>query len=394
MALGSSITYPTAPLNTQTTGISAVSLGDIGRIHAIDPMTDYVSDGKAVLYKMLTLTAMAPSEISPAVYWMEGDDFPRQVTVNGAMSDSATTLAIDEAVGLKNMLLRNVRTGEHLYASAAASTTSMTVTRGYAGTTAAAILDEDKLEVLSVLLPEGADANAGVTILPLQAYNYIQFFSQDVSLTDVQNYGETRDDIGQFTTQERKTMTWVMQQMDASIRWGVKTETTDASGNNLYLTDGIASTAGNAIDISGSLTYDGLTEDFQPVFNDSESSPVKTLVCGLTLYREINKAVRNVGDVALTQYPSMFGSNVFGLTLADGNAVEIVVDRFGMLGAHAKQGILFDPAHVEVCAHQGMELQVRDVTEPRSHTMKREVFGSICAKTKLPSMHGLVTWTA
>lgn len=104
------------------------------------------------------------------------DLVPREVTVNGALDSSTTTLVLDSTANVQQYdQLFNPTTGEILWISAAiGSATDLTVERNYAGSPTAAVADNEVLHVIGPAVPEGVDAPASPSSIGATYTNYMQ----------------------------------------------------------------------------------------------------------------------------------------------------------------------------------------------------------------------------
>lgn len=118
---------------------------------------------------------------------------------NGAgYSAVATSVVVDHASYFKTQdLVKNERTGEIFKVNAAptvATNTLGTIIRGYAGTTAAAILDNDPLRILGGAFEDGSAASAVKVVRVDSNTNYTQRFKESLQVPDTimstELYGE------------------------------------------------------------------------------------------------------------------------------------------------------------------------------------------------------------
>ena len=111
--------------------------------------------------------------------WRETVLAPRKETIT--INNVATALTVADAYAYqKNTILRSE--AEIMRVTAVASATVLTVTRGYAGTSAAAHTAKP-IQNLGPAMPEGADASDGIADNASPLYNYDQIFERGVSLT-------------------------------------------------------------------------------------------------------------------------------------------------------------------------------------------------------------------
>jgi hypothetical protein len=123
--------------------------------------------------------------------WFEDEIYADETKVNGAKLSTDTSIVV-----LDGSIFRVghvVKIGDELlYVSAVASNT-LTVTRGYASTTAAAIADQAKIEVQFTEGIEGNDARAARSKARTQNQNYTQIFDDSIEISGtaeaVQQYG-------------------------------------------------------------------------------------------------------------------------------------------------------------------------------------------------------------
>ena len=128
--------------------------------------------------------------------WTETDLAPRGEVVTLADGTGTTMTVADSGLYQQNDLFRVenevVRITSGGAGSAHPSATTVTIVRGYAGTTGA--LHAAKFGVsLGSADPEGADAPVGINDAGRRLFNYVQTFTRGVSLTN--------DEIAQLTTE-------------------------------------------------------------------------------------------------------------------------------------------------------------------------------------------------
>jgi hypothetical protein len=123
--------------------------------------------------------------------WFEDEIFADETKVNGAKLVSDTSITVVD--GSIFRVGHVIKIGDELLYVSAVAGNVLTVTRGYAGTTAAAIADQSKVEVQFVEGVEGADARAARNKPRVPKSNYTQIFDDTIeisgSATAVQQYG-------------------------------------------------------------------------------------------------------------------------------------------------------------------------------------------------------------
>lgn len=132
---------------------------------------------------MLNLLGFSDPITQTTHQWFEDELFGDDSIVNGAKLVSDTTVVV---VNVEPFRVGHVvKIGDELlYVSAInTGTKTLSVTRGYAGTTAAAIADGAKIEVQFVEGTEGADARAARYKARTPQSNYTQIFDDSIEVT-------------------------------------------------------------------------------------------------------------------------------------------------------------------------------------------------------------------
>lgn len=113
--------------------------------------------------------------------WFEDEMFADESTVNGAKLVSDTSVTVVDAEPFRANQV--IKIGEELLLVTAVAGNVLTVTRGYAGTTAAAIADGAKVEVQFVEGIEGNDARAARSKARKPVSNLTQIFDDTVEIS-------------------------------------------------------------------------------------------------------------------------------------------------------------------------------------------------------------------
>ena len=390
------------PINTQTSNVRSGEHGDILRIQDIDPTFASLWDPQknALLYRLMASMRKGAPVHDPTHTWFEDDKPPIYIELKSEMGASAgtkTNVEYDANVLVQNTMVVHEDTGEWFLIAndpeAESSHWKASFTRGYQNTTAGAALPiGTKLRVGPTALPEGADANKGITHQPTSAYNYATYFSESLGITDVQLNSRTINNVHMLEDQERITLLRMMEQMDTQLRLGKRNKTGTAPAN-IYTSNGFEQVASNSIALQGNeLDWPYLNEQFNVMWDSyTGSSPEKVGLLGPALFDAINKAAYDKWNVK-PAFESVLGAIVSQINLTSGGQMTLIRDNWGFQG-NTKRGYLIDMNYVSLHEHGGMELQLRDISDPKSHTIRREAFGSILPVYKLPKMHGLITWT-
>ncbi len=122
----------------------------------------------------------------PTFYHFETDRLPRVVEVDGNQNDSETSIEVTAGHGKRcvvGTILLNTRTDEMLRVTSISTDTLTVATRPFAGTTAAAMLDNDELAILGTAAADGATSVASITSEPTQVTNACQIFRRAFEMT-------------------------------------------------------------------------------------------------------------------------------------------------------------------------------------------------------------------
>jgi hypothetical protein len=151
--------------------------------------------------------------------WFEDEMFSYKTTVVGAVTNVATTVVV--ADGSLFRVGHVIKVGDELMLVTAVAGASLTVTRAYAGTTAAAIADAAPIDVMFVEGSEGADARTARYKARVQKSNNTQIFDDTIEVsgtaTAVTQYGIT--DL--YETEKQKKQLELALQLEKALIGGV-----------------------------------------------------------------------------------------------------------------------------------------------------------------------------
>ena len=148
-------------------------------------------------FPLFALTSQMKKESvsDPEFNWFEKRLDARRLQVNGAMDSDDATLVVDE--GAKTVVAKTLlyveATGEILIVTEdPSSDTSISVSRGAAGTTAGNIADNGKVLVIGTAFEEGSLPPTGQAYDPFKRYNYTQIFRRTLEMTGTAEETELR----------------------------------------------------------------------------------------------------------------------------------------------------------------------------------------------------------
>lgn len=224
-------------------------------------------NGDAPLNALLAMTQSV--ETDDPKYNHFRDELPSMVLrASGAQTNAATTLNFvstnDINFVVNNVLLINTRTNEVVRATAsgaAGSPATATVVRGAAGTTAAAINDQDVFAIVGFADREGEGKPTPVTFDPTVDFNYTQIFKDGVSITGTANstFLRTGDKESEMVT---KALKMHIAKIERAFFFGRRFEENGTSAQPRRTTGGLFSMIPTVIDAaSGFATANTITEN-------------------------------------------------------------------------------------------------------------------------------------
>lgn len=190
--------------------------------------------------------------------WMESEREVRFDAVNKAegYTSEATEIVVDtEDVFAVGQTIIAPRTGEIMFVTALPGSNKIKVTRGYSGTTKAALEDNDALYVLGRVAEEGDTSFSARTISPTKITNYTEIFR-----TSIEASGSWMSSLNQTSPHD-----WVFQHQEKNREhlisienkalFGSKGKTTGTNGRRISTTGGALSfLTQNNQDAGGTLT--------------------------------------------------------------------------------------------------------------------------------------------
>lgn len=155
--------------------------------------------------------------------WFEDAMYPTQTLVNGAVAVGSTSIVVDDVSPFQMNSVAKVGDELLLVTAINPTTKTLTVTRGYAGTTAAAIPDNAVIQFLFVEGVEGADARAARATRRTRVENISQIFDATI---DVSGTAQALDMYGmggmnQYDYNRQKALIDVAHQLEVALINGI-----------------------------------------------------------------------------------------------------------------------------------------------------------------------------
>ena len=199
---------------------------------------------------------------------------------------------------------------EHLLVTAVTSATAFTVQRGFGGSLAAAIGDNQKLMHIGTAFPEGAQAPKVASRNPLLSQNRMQIFRTTAGVTGTADKTAARTGPA-YKNDKRRKLFDHSRSIEMAILYGKKSLTTDAaSGQHLRTTDGLRRLIPNKV-LNAGWDVDNLLDTISPVFDwNTEAGKSRMAFCGYGALNAWTKKLRSTSGIEQVNYPnsaSMYG---------------------------------------------------------------------------------------
>lgn len=207
------------------------------------------------------------SVIDPEFRWFEKSSPARYSAINYSTGYTAgdTSIVVDDGTVFNvGHIVKNVGSGEQLRVTNV-STNTLTVSRGYGTTSAAAMTDNDVLVIIGNAHAEGASVPTALTSLSVKKANYTQIFRESFSVTNTQAATEFYAGGSDINELRREHNQLHLKDIERAFLFGEPKEDTTSTAAPIRTTGGakyFIST--NATNASGTLTeaeFEGWIED-------------------------------------------------------------------------------------------------------------------------------------
>jgi len=304
----------------------------------------------AILFALMTMLRKENAE-STEFNWFERDPVRNDFYSDASALVGATTLTFDDGAagavwqGLSlNTILENKRTGEYVRVTADPTTASVTVERGHAGTTAAAINDNDLWTRIAITAEEGALPTRSVYENPEELKNYVQTFNASVFLTNAFKGTVLRSDQeGPLRERRLYALERISGDIEKAFILGRRSRIAGTNGY-VYMTGGIRDAITRA-GLASTNILNGLagTGVALSVFKEwlrsfmVYGSNQKLALCGPKAFA----AISDYANTAASGFRIMNNETVFGMNITT------IVTPYGVLE------LTFHPLLQEMTAYQG-----------------------------------------
>lgn len=204
-------------------------------------------NGAATLTALLALLESESTD-DPEYNWWEKGMPTREVAVNGVQTACDTVIEITDADGTtvlttfffkKGDVLVNQTTKEHVRVTAdQSSAVSVTVSRAFGETVAAAMADNQLLRLIGNAIEEGATCPSAINFDPTKKFNYTQIFRSPLEITRTAKKTRLRSEDA-YRKAKADALEKESLDIEESFMWGERAEITGPGGQPLRATRGV-----------------------------------------------------------------------------------------------------------------------------------------------------------
>lgn len=248
------------------------------------------------LFRLQVVGAYASGDTAITV-----DSLDPTATTMSALYGTATHLKPGDLLLVEKTETSTTFDNEIVQVETVSSDTAFTVSRGAAGTTPAAIANDDFLTLIGSAYAEGTAAPRSTTKNPIKFYNYIQIFKDSYEITGTADKTESRTGSAWSNDKKRK-----MFKHSADIEWsmlyGQRSEQTGDNGKPLRYMGGIRSfiplgtpalTGGRTTVFTAAVTAATFADAVGPVFDfDFGGGDTRLAYCGNWVRIELGKVIQ------------------------------------------------------------------------------------------------------
>ena len=397
------------PYTTRTTGVDIFDTDNLYRQREIDQQIDLLNKDDGTFLKALDLwSTKAP--VQQALYnWVEDEILPISTKINltAGYASTDTSLVVDDArLFVVNSEVHVTRTLENMRVTAVSyATQTLTVTRGWNGSPAAALLDNEELVGGIAHLAELADANEGTGRVPTtEKFNFISRFSESFKISHLQEVAAMYDTgTGKVATVEWEVankMFEIKRKVNKALIFQHK-GTTSTSDGTIYCSQGfvhyVEENVLNLGNQNDNLTWPILSDYLDQLFDPTASSSEKLMNAGNRLFGGILRMSRDMSVAPVKYFHPDLQTDMIEITTEEGNLVKVARDKHGFPADEglAGWGIVVDMAHAFKREYADEPMTWRQgIQAGVSHFRQDECWGSFSLELRHPSCHGFIRGAA
>ena len=285
-------------------------------------------------------------------YWFMKQPYSSKLIASAAASSTETSITVDKgAVVEPSSVIMNTKTNEYMFVSAVSGNT-LTVVRGFAESTAAAVTQNDELLYLGTAKKEGSLAPNPKYRRGVPRMNYSQIFRNGWGTTRTAEY--IKFITGNKVTENKEdAVSMHAQDIEMALLLGRKSLNQVDGSEVLSTMDGLMSIVKNNTALSAPATLDSIQEW---MYSNFETCPEgvpneRVVMTSLNVLYILNKLIREAGS---SYYPigtatKVYGLDVYALQLPGMQEVKILAHPlFSQTESLSKSMLIYHPGLIKI----------------------------------------------
>jgi hypothetical protein len=330
--------------------------------------------------------------------WIEKDLEPGWTAVNNGAgyADNATSVVVDNGAYVSIGDILNVpRTGEKMLVTNI-STNTLTVSRGVGSTAAAALVDNDDIQILGNAYQEGDTSGTEKSHAETYPYNYTQITRTPLAVTGSEMASEnyTGSDLDRLRAEKGIVHKMYLEKTALFGERNLDTATNGTTGKPRRYTGGwlyYCGSASNIKDASGILTEPELETWTQDVFAHTSGGDSRLLFCSPLVISVLNQLA--AGRIQVVPREKVFGLSLTQWITGHGT-LTIIKHRLLEAGPTSGYGYsgeawAIDPSKMRMRYLRGRNTKLReDIQANDMDGVKDEYLTEAGWEVKNPLVHG------
>lgn len=285
-------------------------------------------------------------------YWFMKQPYSSKLIASAAADNTATSITVDKgAVVEPSSVIMNTKTNEYMFVSAVSGNT-LTVVRGFAESTAAAVTQNDELLYLGTAKKEGSLAPNPKYRRGVPRMNYSQIFRNGWGTTRTAEY--IKFITGNKATENKEdAVSMHAQDIEMALLLGRKSLNQVDGSEVLSTMDGLMSIVKNNTALAAAATLDSIQEW---MYSNFETCPEgvpneRVVMTSLNVLYILNKLIRAAGS---SYYPigtatKVYGLDVYALQLPGMQEVKILAHPlFSQTESLSKSMLIYHPGLIKI----------------------------------------------
>lgn len=285
-------------------------------------------------------------------YWFMKQPYSSKLIASATANNTATSITVDKgAVVEPSSVIMNTKTNEYMFVSAVSGNT-LTVVRGFAESTAAAVTQNDELLYLGTAKKEGSLAPNPKYRRGVPRMNYSQIFRNGWGTTRTAEH--IKFITGNKATENKEdAVSMHAQDIEMALLLGRKSLNQVDSSEVLSTMDGLTSIVKNNTALAAAATLDSIQEW---MYSNFETCPEgvpneRVVMTSLNVLYILNKLIREAGS---SYYPigtatKVYGLDVYALQLPGMQEVKILAHPlFSQTESLSKSMLIYHPGLIKI----------------------------------------------